>query len=311
MSLSFEVDEDGRPTDHDLASEGKNLAEVGENIFVFALELGPASAERIFHPRCELDTELLVEGAEEAEDLDDLERRLAVEVDGAELVHDEVYERLDAAGILVVEDVLQGSRQRRWGMDDVGDGDRTSKKDDQTESVSLLFWLKMLLACGMNHFQNLSCKSVGQCFDPAVLASVSALSEFSLIGVPVRMPAINSAAARCLFLSLFASSSSNVGRSASKGSSPSSWTVHGVSGGNVRQVLGDLTNGLDRTEVVLHHHFRVVLCRVMDRELLPERRIHCDCSNRRHYLFAARLPSRNRGLLWVRGQKAVYCLAPY
>ncbi len=158
----------GRQAHHDLAGESEDLTEVGENIFVFALEFGPTPVESIIDPGCELDTALFVEGSEEAEDLDDLERGFAVEVDRAELVHDEVHERLHPAGVLVVEDVLQGNRQRRGPIIDVEGRDRTSKKEDQTERVSLLFWLKVLLACGMNHFQNFAWESVGQCFDPAI-----------------------------------------------------------------------------------------------------------------------------------------------
>lgn len=92
---------------HDLASEGEDLTEVSQNVFVFALELGPTPIESTFYPRSELDTELFVEGTEEAENLDDLERRLPIEVHCVELFHDLVHKWLHPTGILVVEDVLQ------------------------------------------------------------------------------------------------------------------------------------------------------------------------------------------------------------
>ncbi len=76
------------------------------HVFVFALQLGPASLQHVVDPRRELHTKLLVERPEEAKHLDDLESGLPVEVDGVESLHDMVHDGLKASRILVVEDVL-------------------------------------------------------------------------------------------------------------------------------------------------------------------------------------------------------------
>ena len=112
-------------THHDLAAEEKNLAEIRQDldvddirkaqlstwsasyIVVLALEFCPAPIEGVVDPRRELYTQLLVERAEEAEHLDDLEGGLPVEVDSVELFDQPVNERLDATRVLVVEYMLQ------------------------------------------------------------------------------------------------------------------------------------------------------------------------------------------------------------
>lgn len=77
-------------------------------VFMFALQLGPASFQHVVDPRRELDTKLLVKRPEEAEHLDDLEGGLPIEVDSVERLHDMVHDGLKAPRIFVVEDMLRG-----------------------------------------------------------------------------------------------------------------------------------------------------------------------------------------------------------
>lgn len=75
---------------------------------MFALQFGPASLQHVVDPWRKLDSELLIEGSEEAENLDDLEGGLPIEVNGPERLHDMVHDRLKAARVLVIEDMLRG-----------------------------------------------------------------------------------------------------------------------------------------------------------------------------------------------------------
>ena len=78
---------------------------------MFALQLSPAPRKDILDPRRELQAKLLVERTEEAQNLDDLERRLSIKVDSFEFFDDAVNDRLEPTRILVIEDVLRRSQQ--------------------------------------------------------------------------------------------------------------------------------------------------------------------------------------------------------
>ena len=55
---------------------------------------------------------------------------------------------------------------------------RTSKNDAHTDRVSLLFWLKIVLICGLNQSQNLVWAAVGQCFEPETVEVRGAYVNF-------------------------------------------------------------------------------------------------------------------------------------
>ena len=82
------------------------------HVFVFALQFGPTPLEDILDPRRELDAKLLVERTEEAQDLDNFERRLPIEVDRLKLSDDTVHDWLQPTRIFVVEDMLQRSQHK-------------------------------------------------------------------------------------------------------------------------------------------------------------------------------------------------------
>ena len=74
---------------------------------MFAGHLAPYTLYGLIRPCVKLPALFLVERAEEAEHLDDLEGGLPVEVDSVELFDQPVNERLDATRVLVVEYMLQ------------------------------------------------------------------------------------------------------------------------------------------------------------------------------------------------------------
>lgn len=168
----------------------------------------PVSLQYIIDPRKEPPFQLIADSINEWRDFQRLEKRIRVEIRLHEFIEKVIKKRLVSSRILMSSDILH--RESAWKT--LPSIVQTSRKVVQTWRLSVRTLLPSIRGSkDVIQSQSRSWATKLQCFEPPII------------------PAINSAADLCLFMSIISSWSSIIGFKIGKSSSSSTWTIaHGV-----------------------------------------------------------------------------------